>query len=59
MKDLKLINVVRRRAQIEELKARYGNDTHVVVFDGQNETEALAQVNSITANKGVRYGNLI
>lgn len=56
---MKLINVVRRHAQIEELKARYGADIHVVAFDGSNENEALAQVNAITENKGVKYGKLL
>lgn len=52
-----MINVVRRKAQVEELKARYGQDTHIVVFDGSNESEAVAQVNTITQNKGVNIGN--
>ncbi len=59
VKNVNLINVVRRKAQIEELKARYGSDTHVVVFDGSNEDEALAEVNAITQNKGVNYGKYI
>ena len=52
-----MINVVRRKAQVDELKARYGAETHVVVFDGQNEAEAIAHVNAITKNKGVNIGN--
>ncbi len=54
-----MINVVRRKEQVEQLKARYGAETQVVVFDGSNEVEALAEVNAITSNKGINIGKNI
>jgi len=47
---------VRRQEQVEELKKEFGEDTHVVVFDGSNSEETLKQIKQITSNRGVNYG---
>jgi NADPH:quinone reductase-like Zn-dependent oxidoreductase len=48
--------LVRRPAQIKELKDRYGDQIHVVAFDGTNDREAANEINVITQNEGVQYG---
>jgi NADPH:quinone reductase-like Zn-dependent oxidoreductase len=47
---------VRRSEQVAELKKEFGQDTHVVVFDGNNSDEALQQINEITNKRGVNFG---
>jgi NADPH2:quinone reductase len=55
-KGINLINLVRRSEQVEELKKEFGQDTHVVVYDGNNSDEALKQINEITNKRGVNFG---
>jgi len=52
-KGVKLINVVRRQEQVEELKA-IGAD-HVIVYKEDNIEELKKQVLDITGGKGVKY----
>lgn len=53
-KGINLINVVRREAQVEELKALGAE--HVVVYNGENDKEADEKIKSITGGKGVQIG---
>eukprot|EP00029_Vermamoeba_vermiformis_P008770 TRINITY_DN4196_c0_g1_i1.p1 TRINITY_DN4196_c0_g1~~TRINITY_DN4196_c0_g1_i1.p1 ORF type:complete len:342 (-),score=94.39 TRINITY_DN4196_c0_g1_i1:35-1060(-) len=55
-KGLKLINLVRRKEQADELKQSLGQDVHVVVFDGKNTAEAAKEIQTITGGKGINYG---
>lgn len=53
-KGVKLINIVRRQEQVEELKA-LGAD-HVLVYSEGNEESLKKEISDITGGKGVRYG---
>ncbi len=59
LRGLQLINVVRRVSQVDELKARYGNDIHVLAFDGSNEAQFLQQINQLTQGKGINYSKFL
>lgn len=51
-----MISIVRRAAQVDELKSRYGSDIHVLALDGYNEAQVIEEINKITNGKGVNYG---
>lgn len=54
LRGINLINVVRREAQIEELKALGAE--HVIVYNGENDKEVEEQVQTITGGKGIKVG---
>lgn len=53
LKGINLINLVRREAQAEELRAMGAT---VVVYDGENDQEAEEKIRSLTQSKGVAFG---
>lgn len=53
-KGIKLINVVRRQEQVEELKA-IGAD-YVLVYSDDKVEELKEEISKITGGKGIKYG---
>lgn len=53
-KGFNLINIVRREAQVKELKSL--GATHVLVYREDNQENLLKEIKSITDGKGVTYG---